>query len=164
MCGPSDVLPRPRRGLVSEQRENCQAPKLEPAASTRFEGKPTREVKGLNTPQKLTSASLLALALLVMAAGLTMAQSQADRAVDQSCARWLLSREAALTDGSMSGFRTGYAHGVISAVDSGAFVPRVRRGTSIKSVTELVTGIDSLCASSPQERVIDVALYLLGLP
>ncbi len=70
-------------------------------------------------------------------------------AVSASCAFWLDYAGRAKEDHWFDGYMTGYAAGVISAGNAAI------RPTGQTSIT-------SLCASSPQKRLIDVTLHLLG--
>jgi hypothetical protein len=56
----------------------------------------------------------------------------------------------------------GYAFGVLAATDHPLFTAPRRGSTSLKDVGELVTAIDAVCTGTPQKRLIDVALYVLG--
>ncbi len=119
-------------------------------------------------------SSLVLSAAIVLAAAIfsatARAQEQSGMAVSTSCALWLQHASAQGSAGHESegreyirGERYGYAIGVISAMDHELFIRFRRNQSHIKDANELITGIDALCASSPQKRLIDVTLHLLGV-
>lgn len=108
----------------------------------------------------MNNLAILIVSVLVICA-ISYAQAQDDLAVSQSCASWLQSRS--LGGDYSNGFRVGYANGVISSIDHRLFARFRRSQSSLKNAGELVTALDSVCASTPQKRLIDVALHLLGV-
>ena len=83
-------------------------------------------------------------------------------AVDVSCASWLQDLEKSKTNSFLEAARIGYARGVMATTDHERFAALRRSETHIKNVGELVTAIDTICAGTPQKRLIDVALFVLG--
>lgn len=86
------------------------------------------------------------------------AQSQGNFVVDYSCAHWLEYGDVARRNYG-DWWQVGYAAGVMSSVNE---IIKDRKASAIQTVGELQTGITSVCAGTPQKRLIDVALYLLG--
>jgi hypothetical protein len=102
----------------------------------------------------------ISMAVVLMA--LAVASGQGLPSVrDVSCAWWLQNGQLARRGESQAeGTRTGYALGVMATAEA-LSLPQ-RRGSYIQNPGELVTAIDSLCGSTPQKRLIDVTLYVLG--
>jgi hypothetical protein len=110
--------------------------------------------------------SLVGIVAFVMFTSIALVQplvaQEQQLAVDRSCASWLQGLEKSKTDDFFGALRTGYALGVMSTVSHERFAFLRRSETSLKNVGELITALDSICAGTPQKRLIDVALYTLG--
>jgi hypothetical protein len=83
-----------------------------------------------------------------------------ENVTDLMCTNWLDVVRAG-TYGEW--FKTGYISGVMSAAFQPEFLARSSVNRRI-TVREIITLVDSICASQPYAKLIDVTLRAMGMP